>query len=193
VGYYLPSGRRRPYSCDISYAEVRRLLLLLWPKYIADQKRTADRCYGGDVSRMAPSCQADLEAALDREARARREFGGRREKWEQRQRELERLRRQRMPPEQRRELERKERDERLRVLHAECDERDRCYARKALLDVTRWPSVFPIRRPLFVVPISRLRTARNSSGREGDSQGASFPTRRVGQPRRAAEVSCDAA
>jgi hypothetical protein len=141
VGYYLPSGRRRPYSCDISYAEVRRLLLLLWPKYIADQKRTADRCYGGDVSRMAPSWQADLEAALDREARARREFGGRREKWEQRQRELERLRRQRMPPEQRRELERKERDERLRVLHAECDERDRCYARKALLDIK-----FAIRR-----------------------------------------------
>jgi hypothetical protein len=39
-----------------------------------------------------------------------------------------------MPPEQRRELERKEHDERMRVLHAEYDERDRCYARRALLD-----------------------------------------------------------
>jgi len=39
-----------------------------------------------------------------------------------------------MPSEQRRELERKELNERLRVLSAEYDERDRCYARRALLD-----------------------------------------------------------
>jgi hypothetical protein len=135
VGNYLPSGRRRAYSFDISYAEVQRLLRLLWPKYIADQKRTADRCYGGDVSRVAPSWRPGLEAALDREAKARREFGARREKWEQRQRELERLRRQRMSPEQRRELERKEHDERMRVLSAEYDERDLRYARKTLLDI----------------------------------------------------------
>ena len=45
------------------------------------------------------------------------------------------MRRQRMPPEQRRELERKEHDERMRVLYAEYDERDRSYARRALLDV----------------------------------------------------------
>jgi hypothetical protein len=134
IGNYLPSGRRRPYSYDLSHAEVRRLLRSLWPKYIADQKRTADRSYG-DESRMAPSRRAALEAALDREAEARRQFGGRREKWEQRQRELERLHRQRMSPEQRRELECKEHDERMRVLHAEYDERDRCYARKALLDI----------------------------------------------------------
>jgi hypothetical protein len=40
-----------------------------------------------------------------------------------------------MLPEQRRELERKEHDERMRVLSAECDERDRCYARRALFDI----------------------------------------------------------
>ena len=141
VGNYLPSGRRRSHSLDISHAEVRRLLQRLWPQYIADQKGRADCWCSADVSRVAPSWQLALEAALDREAKARREFGARREKWEQRQRELERLRRGRMPPEQRRELERKERDERLRVLHAECDERDRCYARKALLDIK-----FAIRR-----------------------------------------------
>ena len=135
IGNYLPSGRRRAYSFDISHAEVQRLLRLLWPKYIADQKRTADRCYGGDVSRVAPSWRPGLEAALDREAEARREFGARREKWEQRQRELERLRRQNMPPEQRRELERKEHDERMRLLHAEYDERDKCYATNALLHI----------------------------------------------------------
>ena len=114
---------------------MQRLLRLLWPKYIADQKRTADRCYGGDVSRVAPSWRSGLEAALDREAKARREFSARREKWEQRQRELERLRRQSMPPEQRRELERKEHDERMRVLSAEYDERDKRYARKTLHDI----------------------------------------------------------
>jgi hypothetical protein len=135
IGNYLPSGRRRAYSFDISHAEVQHLLRLLWPKYIADQKRTADRCYGGDVSRVAPSWRPGFEAALDREAKARREFGARREKWEQRQRELERLRRQRMPPKQRRELERKEHDERMRVLSAEYDERDIRYARKTLLDI----------------------------------------------------------
>jgi hypothetical protein len=40
-----------------------------------------------------------------------------------------------MPPEQRRELERKERDERLRALSAEYDERDRYYARRTLLGI----------------------------------------------------------
>ena len=135
VGNYLPSGRRRPYSFDISHAEVRRLLRLLWPKYVADQTRAADRWYGGDLSRVPPTWHYDLEATLDREARARREFGARREKWEQRQRELERLRRQSMPPEQRRELERKEHDERMRVLSAEYDERDKRYARKMLHDI----------------------------------------------------------
>ena len=47
----------------------------------------------------------------------------------------ERLRRQSMPPEQRRELERKEHDERMRVLSAEYDERDKRYARKMLHDI----------------------------------------------------------
>jgi hypothetical protein len=32
VGNYLPSGRRRAHSFDISHAEVRRLLWRLWPK-----------------------------------------------------------------------------------------------------------------------------------------------------------------
>jgi hypothetical protein len=135
VGNYLPSGRRRQQSFDISHADVLRLLRSLWPGYITDQTRNADRCFGGDINRVTPRWQSRLEAALDREAQARREFGGRREKWEQRQRELERLRRQRMSPEQRRELECKEHDQRMRVLHAEYDERDRCYARKALLDI----------------------------------------------------------
>ena len=132
MGNYLPSGRRRAHSLEISHAEVRRLLWRLWPKYADHQTRAASRGDGGGV---APSWQFALEAALDREAQARREFGARREKWEQRQRELERLRRGRMPPEQRRELERKEHDERLRVLSAEYDERDRRYARRALLDI----------------------------------------------------------
>ena len=135
VGNYLPSGRRRQQPFDISHADVLRLLRSLWPGYVTDQTRIADRCFGGDINRVTPRWQSCLEAALDREAQAHREFGARREKWEQQQRELERLRRQRMPPEQRRELERKEHDERMRVLSAEYDERDKCYARKALLDI----------------------------------------------------------
>ena len=131
VGNYLPSGRRRQQFFNIGHADVLRLLRSLWPGYITDQTRIADRCFGGDINRVTPRWQSRLEAALDREAQARREFDARREKWEQRQRELERLRRERMPPEQRRELERKEHDERMRVLSAEYDERDKCYARKA--------------------------------------------------------------
>jgi hypothetical protein len=135
VGNYLPSGRRRKQSFDISHADVSGLLRSLWPGYITDQTCIADRCFGGDINRATPRWQSRLEAALDRETQARREFGARREKWEQRQRELERLRRQRMPPEQRRELERKEHDERMRVLSAEYDERDKRYARKMLHDI----------------------------------------------------------
>ena len=135
VGNYLPSGRRRQQPFDISHADVLRLLRSLWPGYVTDQTRIADRCFGGDINRVTPRWQSCLEAALDREAQAHREFGARREKWEQQQRELERLRRQHLPPEQRRELERKEHDERMRVLSAEYDERDKCYARKALLDI----------------------------------------------------------
>ena len=132
VGNYLPSGRRRQQSFNTSHADVLRLLRSLWPDYITDQTRIADRCFAGDINRVTPRWQSRLEAALDREAQARREFDARREKWEQRQTELERLRRERMPPEQRRELERKEHDERMRVLYAEYDERDKCYARKTL-------------------------------------------------------------
>ena len=40
-----------------------------------------------------------------------------------------------MPPEQRRELELEEHDERMRVLSAEYDERDKRYARKMLHDI----------------------------------------------------------
>ena len=135
VGNYLPSGRRRQQSFNISHADVLRLLRSLWPGYITDQIRIADRCFGGDINRVTPRWQSRLKAALDRETDARRAYGRRREKWEQRQRELERLRRQSMPPEQRRELERKEHDERMRVLSAEYDERDKRYARKTLLDI----------------------------------------------------------
>jgi hypothetical protein len=131
----LPSGRRRQQSFDISHADVSGLLRSLWPGYITDQTRIADRCFAGDINRVTPRWQSRLEAALDREAQARREFDARREKWEQRQTELERLRRERMPPEQRRELERKEHDERMRVLYAEYDERDKCYATNALLHI----------------------------------------------------------
>lgn len=135
VGNYLPSGRHRPYSSEITLAEVRRLLWLLWPKYVDDQKRIAVRRKDRDVSRVVPSWRYALEVALDREAQSRREFAARREKWDQRQRELKRLSRQRTPPEQRRELERKEHDERMRALYAEYDERDKIYARRVLHDI----------------------------------------------------------
>ena len=135
VENYLPSGRRRQQSFNIGHADVLRLLRSLWPGYITDQIRIADRCFGGDINRVTPRWQSRLKVALDRETDARRAYGRRREKWEQRQRELKRLRRQSMPPEQRRELERKEHDERMRVLSAEYDERDKCYARRALRDI----------------------------------------------------------
>ena len=138
VGNYLPSGRRRQESFDISHAEVLRLLRSLWPGYISDQiriARVADRRFGGDVNRLTPCWQSRLKAALDREAEARRAYSGRREKWEQKQRERERLRRERMPFEQRRELERKEHDARMKAISAELDEREKAGAARTLMAI----------------------------------------------------------
>jgi hypothetical protein len=135
VGNYLPSGRRRQQSYDISHADVSRLLRSLWPSYITDQARIADRCFDGDINRVTPRWQSRLEAALDREVDARRAYDRRREKWEQKQRERERVRRERMPSEQRRELERKEHDERMKAINAELDEREKASAARALMEV----------------------------------------------------------
>jgi hypothetical protein len=138
VENYLPSGRRRQESFDISHAEVLRLLRSLWPGYISDQiriARVADRRFGGDVNRVTPCWQSRLKAALDREAEARRAYSGRREKWEQKQRERERLRRERMPFEQRRELEGKEHDARMKAISAELDEREKAGAARTLMAI----------------------------------------------------------
>ena len=135
VGNYLHSGRRRQEFFDISHAEVLRLLRSLWPGYIGDQIRIADRRFGGDVNRVTPCWQSRLKAALDREAEARRAYSGRREKWEQNQRERERLRRERMPFEQRRELERKEHDARMKAISAELDEREKAGATRILMAI----------------------------------------------------------
>jgi hypothetical protein len=123
------------YAWAISDSEVKRLLRLLWPSYVASRQRLADRLYGGDASRVSISWRQALEAALDREAQARRDFARRREKWAQERQLSEGLRRRRMPPEQRRELERKEHDIRMRAIYAERDERDKACAVRALLGV----------------------------------------------------------
>jgi hypothetical protein len=122
------------FAWDISNADVKRLLELIWPKYVADLKRTAERWYAGDVSRVAQTWRWAFEAALDREVAARREFGRRREKWEKDRKWSEELRRRRMPPAQRQELERKEREVRMEAIRAELDEREKGRAVRALLD-----------------------------------------------------------
>jgi hypothetical protein len=132
-----PEGARHRggmYVWRISDSEAERLLRLLWPNYVASQQRLADRLYGGDVRRVSPSWHYAFEAALDREAQARRDFARRREKWEQGRRQSEELRRSRMPPAQRRELERKEREMRIRAINAELDERDKRRAIRALME-----------------------------------------------------------
>jgi hypothetical protein len=123
------------FAWDISNAEVKRLLESIWPKYVADLKRAAERWYGGDVSRVAQSWRWAFEAALDREAAARQEFGRRREKWEKDRKWSEELRRRRMPPAQRQELERKEHEVRMEAITAELDEREKGSALRALLAV----------------------------------------------------------
>jgi hypothetical protein len=123
------------YAWRIRNREVERLLRLLWPNYVASRQRLADRLYGGDVSRVSTSWRQALEAALDREAEARRHFARRREKWEAERKHSEGLRRGRMSPEKRRELERKEHDVRMRAIYAELDERGKAYAARAILEV----------------------------------------------------------
>jgi hypothetical protein len=133
-----PEGARHRggmYAWRISDSEVQRLLRLLWPNYVASRQRLADRLYGGDVSRVSTSWRQALEAALDREAEARRHFARRREKWEAERKHSEELRRGRMSPEKRRELERKEHDVRMRAIYAELDERGKAYAARAMLEV----------------------------------------------------------
>jgi hypothetical protein len=105
------------------------------PLAVTSRQRVADRLYGGDVSRASTSWRRALEAALDREARARRDFGRRREKWEKERKSADELRRRRMPAEQRRDLERKEHDVRMRAIYAELDEKDKARAVRALMEV----------------------------------------------------------
>jgi len=130
-----PWHRDGLYGWKISDREVERLLRLLWPNYVASRQRLADRLYGGEVSRVSTSWRHALEAALDREARARRDFARRREKWKQERRQSEELGHRRMPAEQRRELERKEHDVRMKTIYAELDERDKGSAVRALMAV----------------------------------------------------------
>jgi hypothetical protein len=76
-----PEGARHReglYAWAISDSEVKRLLRLLWPNYVASQQRLADRLCGGDVSRVFTSWRQALEGALDREAQARRDYARRR-------------------------------------------------------------------------------------------------------------------
>ena len=98
-------------------------------------KRIANKLYGGDINFVPASWRHDLEAALDREAQARRDFGRRCEKWLKQRKWSEELRRRRMPPEQRRDLERKERDARMKAIRAELDEREKASAARALMEV----------------------------------------------------------
>jgi hypothetical protein len=98
------------------------------------RQRIADQPYGGDLSRVTTSWRYALEAALDREAQARQDFGQRRQKWEREREWSEELRRRRMPPEQRRELERKEHDERMKAISAELNKREKGSAARALID-----------------------------------------------------------
>jgi hypothetical protein len=127
--------RNGPFAWRISYAEVERLLRLIWPGYLARIRRIANEKYGGDLGRVPASWQISLETALDREADARRDFGRRRQKWKEQRKWSEDLRRRRMPAEQRRELERKEHDVRMRAIYAELDERGKAYAARAMLEV----------------------------------------------------------
>ena len=132
-----PEGARHRdglYAWKISDSEVKRLLRLLWPNYVASRQRF-DCLYGGEVSRVSTSWRQALEAALDREAQARRDFGRRREKREKGRQQSKELRRRRMPAEQRWELERKEHDVRMRAINAELDERDKARAARALMEV----------------------------------------------------------
>jgi hypothetical protein len=123
------------HAWTISGREVERLLRLLWPKYVVDRRRLADRSYGGEIGRVPASWRYALEAALDREAEARRVFAHRREKWEAKRRQSEELRRERMSPEERRGLERKEHEARMRAINAALDEKDKGRATRALLEI----------------------------------------------------------
>ena len=51
------------YAWAISDSEVKRLLRLLWPSYVASRQRLADRLYGGDASRVSISWRQALEGA----------------------------------------------------------------------------------------------------------------------------------
>jgi hypothetical protein len=121
------------FAWSIGYAEVERLLRRLWPSHLAKVKRIADQRHGGDLSRVQTGWRHDLEAALDREAEARRDFGRRCEKWKKQRQWSEELRRRRMPPEERRALECKEHNERMKALSAKYDEREKASAALALM------------------------------------------------------------
>ena len=84
---------------------------------------------------MPAGWRAALEAALDREAEARRDFGRRCEKWQTQRKRSDELRRRQMPPEERRALERKERDARMKAINADLDEREKAGAVRALMEM----------------------------------------------------------
>jgi hypothetical protein len=126
--------RNGPFAWAISYADVERLLRWIWPGYLARIERLANKQYGGNLSHVPASWQISLETALNREADARRDFGRRREKWKEQRKWSEDLRRKRRPPEQRLELERKERDARMKLIRADLDKRDKASAARALME-----------------------------------------------------------
>jgi hypothetical protein len=123
------------FAWSISRREVDRLLIGLWPAYIASIKRIANQQYGGELSLVPATWHRDLKIALDREAAARRDFARRCEKWQEQRKLSDELRRRQMPPEERRALERKERDTRMKAINAELDERERAGAARALMEV----------------------------------------------------------
>jgi hypothetical protein len=123
------------FAWSISRREADRLLRGLWPAYIASIKRIANQQYGGELSLVPATWHRDLKIALDREAAARRDFAHRCEKWQEQRKRSDELRRRQMPPEERRTLERKERDTRMKAIYAELDEREKAGAARALMEV----------------------------------------------------------
>ena len=123
------------FAWSIGRREVERLLRGLWPAYIANIKRIADQRNGGEVSLVPATWHRDLEIALDREAAARRDFARRCEKLQEQRKLSDELRRRQMPPEERRALERKEHDTRMKAIYAELDEREKAGAARALMEV----------------------------------------------------------
>ena len=54
------------YAWAISDSEVKRLLRLLWPSYVASRQRLADRLYGGDAGRVSTSWRSVDQARSPR-------------------------------------------------------------------------------------------------------------------------------